>query len=120
MLRREFLTGLCATGAVLKLGSAQAQTFSENVYFERPAEGKPHKGKVLAAIQPHSDDIPLTRRRDRSQAVKEGYTGYLIRATNDDMGDDVAWTPGTIGENVLRNERESPSDPGPGTEGDST
>ena len=29
----------------------------------------------------------------------------MIRATNDDMGDDVG-EPGTIGENVLRNERE--------------
>jgi len=29
----------------------------------------------------------------------------MIRATNDDMGDDVG-EPGTVGENVLRNERE--------------
>lgn len=105
MLRREFLTGLCATGAVLKLGSAPAQTFSENVYFERPVEGKPHAGKVLAAIQPHSDDVPLLCGGTVAKLINEGYTGYLIRATNDDMGDDVG-EPGTIGENVLRNERE--------------
>jgi LmbE family N-acetylglucosaminyl deacetylase len=105
MQRREFLTGLCATGAVLKLGSAQAQTFSENVYFERPVEGKPHAGKVLAAIQPHSDDVPLLCGGTVAKLINEGYTGYLIRATNDDMGDDVG-EPGTIGENVLRNERE--------------
>ena len=32
----------------------------EAVRIERPKEGKPHQGKVLMAIQPHSDDIPLS------------------------------------------------------------
>ena len=104
MQRREFLSHLFATGAVLKMGAAQAQT-SDNVYFERPAEGRPHAGKVLAAIQPHSDDVPLFCGGTVAKLIHEGYTGYLIRATNDDMGDDVG-EPGTIGENVLRNERE--------------
>src|SRR5689334_16481682 len=103
MQRREFLTRLLASSAVLKLG-AQAQT-SDNVYFERPLEGRPHAGKVLAAIQPHSDDVPLFCGGTVAKLIHEGYTGYLIRATNDDMGDDVG-EPGTIGENVLRNERE--------------
>jgi LmbE family N-acetylglucosaminyl deacetylase len=40
-----------------------------------------------------------------AKLIQEGYTGYMIRATNDDMGDDVG-EPGSIGENVLRNERE--------------
>ena len=26
--------------------------FSDDIYIERPESGKPHKGKVLAAIQP--------------------------------------------------------------------
>ena len=103
MQRRDFLTRVFASGAVLKLGAAQ--TFSENVYFERPVEGRPHAGKVLAAIQPHSDDVPLFCGGTVAKLIHEGYTGYLIRATNDDMGDDVG-EPGTIGENVLRNERE--------------
>ena len=29
------------------------------VVVERPLTGKPHSGKVLAAIQPHADDIPF-------------------------------------------------------------
>jgi len=60
---------------------------------------------VLAAIQPHADDIALFCAGTVAKLIQEGYTGYMIRATNDDMGDDVG-EPGSIGENVLRNERE--------------
>ena len=59
-------------------------------------------GKVLAAIQPHSDDIALLCGGTVAKLIQEGYTGYMIRATNDDMGDDEG-EPGTVGENVLRN-----------------
>jgi LmbE family N-acetylglucosaminyl deacetylase len=75
------------------------------VYLERAAAGTPGKGKVLAAIQPHSDDIALYCAGTVAKLIQEGYAGYMIRATNDDMGDDIG-QPGTIGENVLRNERE--------------
>src|SRR5215470_11312112 len=105
MHRRDFLTRLLASGAVLKLGSAGAQTFAGNVFFERNASGTPHTGKVLAAIQPHSDDVPLYCGGTVAKLIHEGYTGILIRATNDDMGDDIG-EPGTVGENVLRNEKE--------------
>jgi len=63
---------------------------------------------VLAAIQAHSDDIPLSASGTVAKLVQEGYTGHLIRATNDDMGDlPGLGTPGTIGENVLGNERDN-------------
>jgi len=101
MQRREFISKLLTAGAVLQL---KAQTPA--VTFERPLPGTPHKGKVLAAIQPHSDDVPILCGGTVAKLLKEGYTGYLIRATNDDMGDDVG-ERGTIGENVLRNERET-------------
>src|SRR5262249_58017159 len=40
--------------------------------------------------------------------IEEGYTGYLVRATNDDMGDAVGLgTPGSIGDHVLGNERDN-------------
>src|SRR5579872_5019104 len=100
MQRREFLNGLLAAGSLLRL-SAQ----SSDITFERTLSGSPHKGKVLAAIQPHSDDVPLYCGGTVAKLIHEGYSGYLIRATNDDMGDDVG-EPGTVGENVLRNERE--------------
>ncbi len=101
MQRRDFLTQLLAAGAVTQL---PAQT--SGITFERPVPGAPHKGKVLAAIQPHSDDVPIYCSGTVAKLLQEGYTGYMIRATNDDMGDDVG-EPGTIGENVLRNERET-------------
>jgi LmbE family N-acetylglucosaminyl deacetylase len=95
------LVGLTA----LKLRTADAQTFSATPILERPQSGAPHKGKVLAAIQPHSDDVALLCGGTVAKLIQEGYTGYMIRATNDDMGDDEG-EPGTVGENVLRNERE--------------
>ena len=70
--------------------------------------GQPHKGKVLLAIQAHSDDIPLSSSGTVAKLIEEGYTGYLVRATNDDMGDAPGLgTPGTIGDNVLGNERDN-------------
>lgn len=89
----------------LGLGIAQAQEARSAAYLERAQSGSPHKGKVLAAIQPHSDDIALICAGTVAKLIQEGYTGYMIRATNDDMGDDVG-VPGTVGENVLRNEKE--------------
>ena len=59
-------------------------------------------------MQAHSDDIPLMAAGTVAKLIEEGYTGYLVRATNDDMGDAPGLgTPGTIGENVLRNERDN-------------
>jgi len=106
MQRRKFLTGMLGSAASLTLRPAGAQPVSNDVFIERPVTGTPHKGKVLAAIQPHSDDISEFAAGTVAKLIQEGYTGYMIRATNDDMGDDVG-QPGTIGENVLRNEREN-------------
>ncbi len=105
MRRRHFSAGLLTGLAVLKLDSASAQPAPNSPFLERPQSGTPHKGKVLAAIQPHSDDVALYCSGTVAKLLQEGYSGYMIRATNDDMGDDVG-EPGTVGENVLRNERE--------------
>src|SRR5207245_634300 len=103
MQRRHFLTSMLAGPGILRLRTAAAQQPSgDSVFFERAVAGTPHKGKVLAAIQAHSDDIPLSASGTVAKLVKEGYIGYLIRATNDDMGDlPGLGTPGSIGENVL-------------------
>lgn len=86
---------------------AQTQTPGTPV-IERPASGRPHQGKVLLAIQAHSDDVPLFAAGTVAKLVKEGYKGYLVRASNDDMGDEPGLgTAGTIGENVLGNERDN-------------
>src|SRR5437660_4605690 len=105
MQRREFFTRLLAAQVLGRRSVRQLAAQTSNITFERPAAGAPHKGKVLAAIQPHSDDVPIYCAGTVAKLLQEGYTGYMIRATNDDMGDDVG-EPGTIGENVLRNERE--------------
>jgi LmbE family N-acetylglucosaminyl deacetylase len=108
MRRREFLTGMLTGTSLLRWGSARGQEPAEGVFLERAAVGTPHAGKVLLAVQAHSDDIPLTAAGTVAKLVKEGYTGYLIRATNDDMGDAPGLgTPGTIGEHVLGNERDN-------------
>jgi LmbE family N-acetylglucosaminyl deacetylase len=71
-------------------------------------QGRPHQGKILLAVQAHSDDIPLSASGTVAKLIEEGYTGYLVRATNDDMGDAVGLgTPGTIGNHVLGNERDN-------------
>src|SRR5215831_9680439 len=106
MQRRDFLTRMLAGQAVLGLQPMPAQQGPGGVFVERPAAGTPHKGKVLAAIQPHSDDISEFAAGTVAKLIQEGYTGYMIHATNDDMGDDIG-DPGTVGENVLRNEREN-------------
>ncbi len=67
-----------------------------------PVAGKPHAGKVLAAIQPHADDLPFYAAGTILKLLDEGYTGHLIRTTNDDMTG-----PGTVGEGVLANERDN-------------
>ncbi len=92
MRRREFLG---AVGLALQAGP-------QDVFIERPQPGKPHAGKVLAAIQPHADDIPIYAAGLVLKLIDEGYTGYLIRTTNDDMTG-----PGGIGEGVWANERDN-------------
>jgi len=108
MQRRDFLKSVLAGSGVMGLAPAEAQQPAGAVFLERAADGTPHKGKVLLAVQAHSDDIPLSAAGTVAKLVTEGYTGYLVRATNDDMGDAPGLgTPGTVGENVLGNERDN-------------
>jgi LmbE family N-acetylglucosaminyl deacetylase len=105
MKRSEFLTRV-AGGAFAISAPADPATdgpfASTEVEIERPQPGKPHAGKVLAAIQPHADDIPIFAAGLVLKLIDEGYTGYLIRTTNDDHTG-----PGTVGEGVLANERDN-------------
>jgi LmbE family N-acetylglucosaminyl deacetylase len=109
MLRRNFVGSLVAGGTLARLARAQQQApAAGRVFLERSAEGQPHRGKVLLAIQAHSDDIPLSAAGTVAKLIEEGYTGHLIRASNDDMGDAPGLgTPGSIGDNVLGNERDN-------------
>ncbi len=108
MQRRHFLATFVGAAAVMQRQTLTAQQPGASVFFERAESGTPHQGKVLAAIQAHSDDIPLSASGTVAKLIQEGYVGYLIRATNDDMGDlPGLGTRGTIGENVLGNERDN-------------
>lgn len=103
MRRRGFIGGALASGMLpVSTGMAATVGKASEVVMERPLAGKPHAGKVLAAIQPHADDIPIFASGTVAKLIKEGYTGYLIRMTNDDMAG-----PGTIGDTVLANERDT-------------
>lgn len=57
------------------------------VRIERSVPGKPHKGKTLMAIQPHSDDIPLSAGGLVAKLLDEGYEGYLCSVTDDARGE---------------------------------
>lgn len=110
--RREFIGGALAGSAIglpfargaeksSMEGGMKAQLYraEDEVVIERPASGQLHAGKVLAAIQPHVDDVAIFAGGTVAKLIKEGYTGYLIRTTNDEMAG-----AGTTGETVLHNE----------------
>jgi len=112
MLRRNFLAA--SAGAALVGGAFQREAWGQQgtagsgVFLERSATGRPHEGKVLLAVEAHSDDVPLFAAGTIAKLIEEGYTGYLVRATNDDMGDSPGLgTPGTIAESALGNERDT-------------
>jgi len=116
MKRRKFISknlaiGALAPAAYASIGSTDLKTEKpagsvqnkDDVFIERVSEGQPHKGKVLAVIQPHCDDIPIFAAGTVAKLIYEGYTGYLIRTTNDD----AAGAGPTMGERVLNNEKDN-------------
>jgi LmbE family N-acetylglucosaminyl deacetylase len=115
MKRREFVGRIWLAGAFAGGGtgtsahprvnqSSQQTSGSGDVFIERAVAGKPHTGKVLAAVQPHADDIPLFAGGTVAKLINEGYDGYLIRTTNDEKAG-----AGTTGETVLSNEHDTES-----------
>ncbi len=76
-------------------------TYADDLAVERRQPGMPHQGKVLAAIQAHSDDIPLFAGGLVAKLIDEGYTGYLIRISNDEAAGR------TLGYGVVQNETDN-------------
>jgi LmbE family N-acetylglucosaminyl deacetylase len=119
MKRREFLERFLAGGTLVRAGATTVDAGESNeqvsaappaemirqdaIVIERAMPGRPHQAKVVAAIQPHSDDIPLFAGGTVAKLINEGYTGYLIRMTNDEK----AGRGATTGEVVLNNERDN-------------
>ena len=70
---------------------------------ERAVSGAPHQGKTLAVITPHLDDGPFFACGTVAKLLREGYTGYFIRTSNDEKDSyDLS-----LGETVLANERDA-------------
>ena len=87
-------------------GAAQNSTetgTSPQLEIERAATGQPNKGKVFALVSPHLDDGPIFAGGTVAKLLNEGYTGYLIRVTNDEKDSYNL----TLGETVLANERDA-------------
>ncbi|MGO9966947.1 MAG: PIG-L deacetylase family protein [Bryobacteraceae bacterium] len=104
MDRRDFFgNALAASLAGASPLAAQSVAGPTGLTVERAAEGTPHKGKVLALVTPHLDDGPIFAFGTIAKLLREGYTGYLIRASNDEK-DSYDLSPG---ETVLANERDA-------------
>jgi len=80
---------------------SQGALSSDQVAIERDLPGRPHQGKVLAAIHAHLDDIPYYCAGTVAKLIGEGYTGYIIRTTNDEK-----CGRGTPAQNIKSNEQE--------------
>ncbi len=122
MERRKFISKGIAAGALIpaayatllstEANAADKSEITQNssdkaaekdgIFIERAVSGRPHEGKVLAVIQPHVDDATLFAGGAIAKLISEGYTGYLIRVTNDD-----AAGGGTDGDRVLNNEKDN-------------
>ncbi len=106
MDRRHFIestvSGATALVAQRNPGLPPAEPPAD-VFIERPQPGKPHAGKVLATIAPHSDDHSILAGGTIAKLIAEGYTGYLIRTSNDEKDSyDLS-----LGQTVAANERDN-------------
>jgi LmbE family N-acetylglucosaminyl deacetylase len=101
--RRDLFRGALAAGL---LGAPQLPSHtnpSADIVIERAVSGTPHQGKTLAVITPHLDDGPFFACGTVAKLLREGYTGYFIRTSNDEKDSyDL-----TLGETVLANERDA-------------
>ncbi len=116
MERREFLGGTLSASLLGAEGAAQPKpsrpappagdvTQGPAPFIERAATGQPHRGKVLATIAPHSDDHSILAGGTIAKLIAEGYTGYLIRTSNDEMDSYDLSQGQTVAANEADNER---------------
>ena len=77
-------------------GGGGGTSYQVPVTVERRQTGKPHRGKVFAAIQPHCDDIPIYAGGTVLKMIDEGYQGILITMSDDSMAGTGAKNYGAI------------------------
>ena len=75
---------------------------SNNVVIEGKMSGTPGRGKVLVAVCANIIDIPIYSSGTCVKLMEEGYEGYFIRISNDELYGD-----GTVFENIHSNETET-------------
>ncbi len=76
---------------------------SDDVVVEQWGDPDARRGRVFAAVFPHSDDFSIFAGGLIEKLIREGATGYFIRLTNDEMDSyDL-----TAGETMLRIEQET-------------
>jgi LmbE family N-acetylglucosaminyl deacetylase len=74
---------------------------NKEIIVERAQPGRPHQGKVFVAVHAHLDDVPYYAGGLCAKLMAEGYTGYLIRTSNDEKRGGR-----TAARNILANEQE--------------
>ncbi|MCS7025315.1 MAG: PIG-L family deacetylase [Bryobacteraceae bacterium] len=109
MERRTFLSSSLffaqqePTAREVEAGGTASTSYQTPITIERPQPGKPHRGRMLAAIQPHCDDIAIFAAGTVLKLIDEGYRGVLITLSDDSM----AGKGSSIGDIVLKNERDT-------------
>ena len=89
---------------IFKIASAgvrPALAEGEQVVVMKAEPGQPHRGKVFAAVHAHLDDIPCHGSGLSAKLMSEGYTGYIVRTSNDEK-----YGGRSTAENILSNEQE--------------
>src|SRR6266436_418659 len=83
------------------LGVAMARADVGEIIVEKDQPNRLHQGKTFVAVHAHLDDLPYYAGGLCAKLMHEGYTGYLIRTSNDEKrgGQSTA-------KNILSNEQE--------------
>ncbi len=81
---------------------AREIALNDDVVVEFAQNTGQYKGKTFAAVQANVDDVAKYCAGTAAKLIREGYTGYLIRTTNDEKTGN-----GSNAENILRTEREN-------------
>jgi LmbE family N-acetylglucosaminyl deacetylase len=77
------------------------KTVNPDVTVVRNQAGRTHAGKVFAVVHAHLSDVPHYAAGLCARLIAEGYTGYLIRTSNDEKSGS-----GSLAQNILSNEQE--------------
>ena len=87
--------------SVLGLAAAAVPADAGQVVVVKGEQGQPHRGKVFAAVHAHVDDVPFYASGLCSKLMSEGYTGFIVRTSNDEK-----YGGRSTAQNILSNEED--------------